>query len=216
LATELTLAIEELEWDEETINPYDLAQKWTMHNDARSYVVIGDPAVQSPIALPGETPATERPDLGTISLPARSPALEPEPETAAAPPETTAEVPMDAESFAVAFGLRDQFNDLTGSVRRFTDQLATALRDAAADLTTLEVKTYTTSDLDTLAESKLRARTFVEFDGDIEIYVPERTGGIDEEIRQIHLEMVRDAQANRAQFLSAMAEMATNLLKSLK
>ena len=74
LATELTTDIEELEWDEDYIDDYDLAQKWTMHNDARAYVVIGDPAVQSPVALPTERekgrPALDTPvDLSAYSAP---------------------------------------------------------------------------------------------------------------------------------------------------
>jgi hypothetical protein len=74
LATELTHAIGELEWDDEYMDPYDLAQKWTMHNDARGYVVIGDPAVQSPMALPTEKekkrPALDTPvDLSAFKAP---------------------------------------------------------------------------------------------------------------------------------------------------
>ena len=72
LATELTHAVEESEWDDEFIDDYDLAQMWTMHNDARGYVVIGDPAVQSPMALPTEKekgrPALDTPvDLSSYS-----------------------------------------------------------------------------------------------------------------------------------------------------
>ena len=120
----------------------------------------------------------------------------------------------------VSFGLRDQFNDLTGSVKKFTDQLATALKNAAEDIMTLEVRTYAVDDLEAVAqgddsEKKLRAFTRIEFDGDMDIFVPTGTGKMNEELRQIHLDMVREAQANRAQFLTAMAEMATNLLKSL-
>jgi hypothetical protein len=66
LATELTQAVEELEWDGNYMNDYDLAQMWTMHNDARGYVVIGDPAVQSPVALPTEK-EKERPALDTAA-----------------------------------------------------------------------------------------------------------------------------------------------------
>ena len=223
LATELTTVLEELEYDPGYIDPYDLAQKWTAHNDSRSYVVIGDPAVRLPIAMPDETP-TLRPGIGIVSIPSDGTVA-----AAAAPAAAPAIEPVDllASETMVDYGLRDQMSDLSGSIKKFTSQLAEALGKAAADIATLEVKTYTTKDLgalantdaldlDASAEPTLRALTRILFDGDLEVYVPEKEGGgVDQELWQIHLEAVHEAQSNRAQFLQAMAELATNLLKSL-
>jgi len=58
--------------------------------------------------------------------------------------------------------------------------------------------------------------TRIAFDGDTQVYVPAHKQGVDQDLWQIHMAMVQEAQANRAQFLQTMAEMATNLLKSLK
>ena len=221
LAAELITILEELDYDPNYINPYDLAGKWTAHNDSRSYVVIGDPAVRLPIAMPDESPV-ERPRLGTISIPGGEGRPKP---TAPKPPPIPGgepEEPGAGESFDVAFGLRDQFSDLTDSLKKFTEKLADALGKAAENILTLKVETYSTEDVDAVAQgdkgkAQLRAYTRVAFDGDMEVYVPEKTGGgVDSELWQVHLDTVGEAQKNRAQFMQAMAEMATNLLKSLK
>ena len=61
-SSELSSTLEELEWDDAYISDYDLAQLWTANNDARGYVVIGDPAVRIPFAKPSEKPDAKRPD----------------------------------------------------------------------------------------------------------------------------------------------------------
>ncbi|MFV9505673.1 MAG: hypothetical protein AB4911_14050 [Oscillochloridaceae bacterium umkhey_bin13] len=53
LATDLTRQIEDLEFGG-PIQPYQLTASWTEHNDARSYVVLGDPAVR--LSLQGQAP----------------------------------------------------------------------------------------------------------------------------------------------------------------
>jgi hypothetical protein len=51
VATELTAALEGAQWEEP--DPYEVARMWTTNNDARGYVVLGDPAVRLPQAATG-------------------------------------------------------------------------------------------------------------------------------------------------------------------
>jgi len=62
LSTELTAAFEAIESWGPTPSPHELAGMWTANNDARGYIVIGDPAVSLPMAKTEES-ATGRRDL---------------------------------------------------------------------------------------------------------------------------------------------------------
>lgn len=218
LSVVLTNEIEDIEYGKKR-DDVKLAGLWTADKDARSYIILGDPAVRLPVAQADEKP-TARPVI-TLSDEQRKKLTNPSaPVTAFA--EAAADSPPDAETFAVAYGLSDQFSNLQASLRSFTEKLSAALSKAANDIMTLEVKTYTTASLDKITlqddgAARLRALTYISFDGDMKVYVPEKAdGGVDQELWQIHLDVVREAQANRAKFIASMADMATSLLKSLK
>jgi hypothetical protein len=217
MSSALSANLEELEWDPDYIGDYELAHIWTANNDARGYVVIGDPAARIPFALPNETPAA-RPAIPQVSATLTKPRVETEVAAAEVEDEPQAGPEPYQAKAALDFGL--QVSDLTGSIKQFTNQLASALGKAASNITTLEVSTYTTDDIQGVmqgneAQAKLRAFTRVAFDGDTKVYVPTKVGSVEEDLWKLHAEMVREAQANRAQFLQSMAQLATNLLKNL-
>jgi len=132
---------------------------------------------------------------------------------------------LEQEVAGVDFGLGEQFEKLRESLRTFTDQLASSLGRAAQDITTLDVRTYVTEDLNAVVEAldarheiaaDLRAVTRVAFDGDVDVFVPKSESRVDETLWVIHKAMVEEAQTTRAHFLATMAELAARLLDSLR
>lgn len=112
---------------------------------------------------------------------------------------------------------------LGDSLKQFIKELTDGLSRAADDLSSLEVRTFGAGDLSKVTydydtkeftgELQLRALTRLAFDGDVLVVVPEKNGELNEALWNAHLAMVKEAQANRAQFLGAMAEMAARLIQ---
>ncbi|NTV62430.1 MAG: hypothetical protein HGA65_02690 [Oscillochloris sp.] len=240
LAAVLTDDLEQARWGGK-VDPFELSARWTEHNDARSYVVIGDPAVRLALATTNSAPAGgERATISNIRAPAYAPPLPPvpseeEPVLASAPEQPTSDVQgwvveAHAGDVGASFGLfgsgdngNETIQKLTASLQEFAEQLGETLKRAIEDASYLEVETYVSDDLATVnyhngdfSGAHLRAVTRMALDGDTQVVVPRREGQLDEELWAIHVSMVQQAQANRAEMIRTIANAAAGLMGALK
>jgi hypothetical protein len=173
LASVLTEDMENAHWGG-SVDPYELSTKWTEHNDSRSYVVIGDPAVRLPLADIGAAPGpVERATIptvsaATVSAPAPAPVAEaPAPVAEAPAPVAAPSVPGvpgtgsqgwmvqaqvgDAGASFGIFGSGEKGGEavskLTASLQEFAERLGETLKRAIEDAAHLEVETYVADDL---------------------------------------------------------------------
>lgn len=173
LSTELTARIQAIKF-REIVPPEELARLWTVNNDARSYVIIGDPAVKLPVNQ-NKTEADQHPELETVTLVTTAKmasteqgedtmtgteetgAVSPDPEIDAAlasemAAATTTGVATglfggDDEDYAIRESLRDARDRLIEAVQEFADKLGQALEKAVDDASSLEVTTYVSDDM---------------------------------------------------------------------
>lgn len=111
---------------------------------------------------------------------------------------------------------------LGDALKSFIRQLTESLSQAADNISSLEVRTFGSNDMNQVRYDfgsrefsgpvRLRALTRINLDGDMQIVVPEKDEQLDEMLWAAHVSMVKEAQATRAQFIGSMTEMATRLI----
>ncbi len=199
MASDLSQQIEEMEFAPDAYDPRSLVRMWTASNDARGYAVIGDPAVR--LVFPQANSEEQEP----VSIDLRG--LDQAAEATGAEGASGRSEGLDADKPAAPEFVepRSDLRPLHNLAKSLLDRLSRALD---GDMS-IEIRTYVSRQpgANAVAHSvpeqggDLRACTRLGIDGSLDTVVPKGHSTVDAELWKLHLELVRQAQATRAETL---------------